>query len=210
MNYKNCIILLFNLGCVPGGISVDDGSTNDGSTDGSTDDGADEVETDDEGSPDMLDEFLPGEMWGPCPIDESSGSITLCTVEGVACVPSQAGTMCLPIADCPPWPGFSTHLSMGWGYACYPRCDSDDDCAPGMVCDTSLNFESMCSWPNAPSCAGSLGCECDNDTCAENLNCVNDLCISCPVGQVGCDCGPKPGYTCDVNLVCVAGTCEFN
>jgi hypothetical protein len=205
MNPKGCttLVLLFNLGCVPGGISVDDDST-----DGSTDDGADEIETDDGGLSDMLaDEFLPGEMWGPCPIDESSGSITLCTVEGVACVPSQAGTMCLPIADCPPWPGFSDHLSMGWGYACYPRCGSDDDCATGMVCDISLNFESMCSWPNEPSCAGSLGCECDNGTCAENLNCVDELCVSCPAGQVDCDC--QLGDTCDVGLACVAGTCEF-
>jgi hypothetical protein len=202
-----CVLLL--AACSPGPIldgGLDDSSSTD-TTDGSSE--SDEIGLSD--TNDLLDtpsdEYQSGEMWGPCPIDEASGTITLCTDEGVACVPSQGGTMCLPIGECPPWPGFSTHLSMGWGYACYPRCESDADCAPGMACDISLNFESMCSWPSEPDCAGSLGCECENGACAENLNCVDDLCVSCPVGQVGCTC--QQGDICDVDLTCVDGTCEF-
>jgi hypothetical protein len=86
-----------------------------------------------------------GDPWGPCPTDGTTGLPTLCD-EGVACVPSQFGNMCLPVGECDD-PGFGDGYSMGWGNVCYARCMYDDDCGPGMICDVSLNDEPMCAWP---------------------------------------------------------------
>ena len=147
------------LACTPGGFGpLDAGDT--GESDGTDSDGLgfdDDVDSTDEAMPDLGSDpvatsYQPGELWGPCPIDESVGTITLCTYENVmACVVSENGNMCIPIGGCPTfpsWPDFSDYLSMGWGYACYPRCDADSDCAEGMICDLSLTYlEPMCAWP---------------------------------------------------------------
>jgi hypothetical protein len=95
--------------------------------------------------------FLPGSAWGPCPT--LSGIPTLCDSEAIACVPADFGeaNICLPLEACPfPEPDIGTSLELGWGMACYPRCNTDDDCLAGMVCGVSLaDNTDMCAWPRA-------------------------------------------------------------
>lgn len=160
-NMLTGLMALAMLACAPGGIGAEvgdltesDGTGLDEAGDSTDVTGQDTTDgaMPDLGSDPTSAEYLPGELWGPCPIDESAGTITLCNYENVmACVVSENGNMCLPIGSCPTfpnWPDFSDYLSMGWGYACYPRCDADDDCAEGMICDKSLIYlEAMCSWP---------------------------------------------------------------
>jgi hypothetical protein len=154
------LLAVFTLvGCIDINVPPDEnGEDEDGGTTtspGETDDEA-ETETDetDDGEPlpDMPadetgdDGYQPGEMWGPCPVDEG-GTIDLCTEEGTACVPTQDGNMCLPIGACPGDIPLGTAGELGWGDACYPRCSGSTDCGPEMICDVSLNGEPMCAWP---------------------------------------------------------------
>jgi hypothetical protein len=90
-----------------------------------------------------------GEMWGPCPTVD--GAPALCNSDSISCVPADFGeaNICLPLGSCPSdLPNFGTVFELGWGTACYPRCDVDSDCADGMTCAVSLADESsMCAWP---------------------------------------------------------------
>ena len=52
---------------------------------------------------------------------------------------------------------------------------------------------------------GSLGCPCFLGACAENLDCQEGICNSCPHGQIGCPC---PGGVCDTDLMCSEGVCQ--
>jgi hypothetical protein len=116
--------------CVPGGIEAEQGAE-----ETSGDEPIGEV----------------GEMWGPCPIDEVTGIYTLCNSQTTACVPADSGTanMCLPIGSCgDTGPSFGASAEVGWGNACYARCEIDDDCASGMVCGhADSDGGLMCSWP---------------------------------------------------------------
>ncbi len=93
--------------------------------------------------------FHAGEAWGACPT--INGTPTLCNSEEIACVPADfaEANICLPIGGCPvELPDFGTAFELGWGDACYPRCDDDSDCLDGMVCAVSLADESrLCAWP---------------------------------------------------------------
>lgn len=92
-------------------------------------------------------EFPVGEAWGPCPIDVSSGVYTLCNSADTACVPADEGTaaICLPLDDCSET---EIESELGWGGACYARCEFDDDCPGGMVCaDSIADGKLMCAWP---------------------------------------------------------------
>jgi hypothetical protein len=99
---------------------------------------------------DAAEPFHAGEVWGPCPTT-IDGIPTLCNSESVACVPADfaEANICLPIGGCPAeLPDMATAFEPGWGDACYPRCDTDDDCIVGMVCGTSVaDDSSMCAWP---------------------------------------------------------------
>ncbi len=90
-----------------------------------------------------------GEMWGPCPT--INGIPTLCSSEDIACVPADFGesNICLPLNGCPSaLPSIGVNFEVGWGSACYPRCEYDTDCLDGMVCGISLADNSqMCAWP---------------------------------------------------------------
>jgi hypothetical protein len=149
MNYHAIFSFLFILSCVT---ACEPGSIDDGLLDEATD-GTDETESGNE--PDMAPcstdaggrPVVPdGEVWGACPTDPTTGLPHLCN-EGIACVPTEFGNLCLPVGECPESPGFGTELEMGWGDLCYPRCVYDSDCAPGMLCDVSQTNETMCAWP---------------------------------------------------------------
>lgn len=89
-----------------------------------------------------------GEMWGPCPLT-SDGSIDLCHHESLACVPADGQTAhaCLPLGECPPDMPVGAFGQTGWGGVCYPRCESDNDCATGQVCAAAdADGGSMCAW----------------------------------------------------------------
>lgn len=91
-----------------------------------------------------------GEAWGPCPIDPVSGIYTLCNSETLACVPANNATanMCLPLDACPESVPIGKGAELGFGDACYPRCDSDQDCSDGMICAMADgDGDSMCAWP---------------------------------------------------------------
>jgi hypothetical protein len=154
--------------------------------------------------------YAPGEAWGPCPIDKQSGQPTLCYGEDLACVPADFGesNICLPLGSCPAdAPTWGTMHEVGWGDACYLRCETDDDCGDGMVCGMAIaDGQPMCAWPREESCAGTLGCNClPGGECAENLTCSDGWCTSCPAGQIGCPCA---NGQCDLGLVCADGFCE--
>jgi hypothetical protein len=143
-------ILIIVAGCTPGDISMDAGadSMSEGETDGT--EIGDPTTGDGDGDGDAP-EFRAGEMWGPCPIDGSTGVPTLCYGEDLACVPADfaEANICLPLNACPSeHPPFGTVYEVGWGDACYPRCIDDGDCGEGMVCGASLaDGGSMCAWP---------------------------------------------------------------
>ena len=63
--------------------------------------------------------------------------------------------------------------------------------------------------PDLNDCAGSIGCECIDGTCALGLECMDGWCGPCPVGNPGCACAPEPN-ACDIGLACVDGLCEFS
>lgn len=92
-----------------------------------------------------------GQMWGPCPVDQTTGQPTLCYGEDIACVPADFGeaNICLPLDECPATlPDYGTGYELGWGDACYPRCVTDSDCGDGMVCAmSSADGSPMCAWP---------------------------------------------------------------
>ena len=55
--------------------------------------------------------------------------------------------------------------------------------------------------------AGTLNCPCDNGTCGDGLDCVQNYCVpaSCPTGTEGCACGT--GDTCNEGLECQNNVC---
>ncbi len=142
MRYPNFVLSTILMTLLCGCVDVVIPGTSDTNT---ASDGADDEAGTTAG--DACGEFYAGEMWGPCPIDEGTGVITLCNSSEVACVPSENGHMCLPSGACPDDAAFGSDLDLGWGDVCYPRCSSDADCCGGMVCDVSLNGEPMCAWP---------------------------------------------------------------
>lgn len=146
--------------CLPGGCDLEESESSDGDIETSTDMGDVDGEDGDgdegtvdpgdgDGEPD--DAWAPGEMWGPCPTDTVTGLPDLCYGEDLACVPADGGerNMCLPLGSCPAsLPEFGASFQVGWGDACYARCETDDDCAKGMTCAVALaDGATMCAWP---------------------------------------------------------------
>jgi hypothetical protein len=140
-------LLTMGSGCTPGDISTDAGADSMSESETGTETGDPTTGDGDGDTP----EFRAGEMWGPCPIDGSTGVPTLCYGEDLACVPADfaEANICLPLNTCPSeHPAFGTVYEIGWGDACYPRCIDDGDCGEGMVCGASLaDGGSMCAWP---------------------------------------------------------------
>ena len=73
----------------------------------------------------------------------------------------------------------------------------------------SAEWEPCRAQPAQPDCTGTLGCECiDGVSCVAGLVCKEGFCGPCPDGNPGCPCRSSTG-ACDLDLVCVAGVCEW-
>jgi hypothetical protein len=85
--------------------------------------------------------------------------------------------------------------------------DSDSDSSDSVSGSTESDSTGTCgALPDlGTDCVGGLGCPCDDGVCAENLECKNGVCISCPAGQIDCPCA---GGACDTELICVDGVCQ--
>ncbi|MBT9558769.1 MAG: hypothetical protein IV100_22245 [Myxococcales bacterium] len=110
-------------------------------------------------------------------------------------------------------------------------CFGNGTCESGLVCESSVCVEPVCTKGNVgcpcfgngtcldgnvcteglcegPTCEpGSNGCRClSNGTCGGGLSCIAEVCQKpCPVGTEGCPCDES---ACTSGLECLSGTCQ--
>lgn len=100
--------------------------------------------------------------------------------------------------------------------ACKPRCSSDDECGPGMVCAAC----GKCQPEDVPATCGSTQVYCSSEvSCGSGKACQSGRCHfqcassdSCPVGQICmaglCEDDPAPANPeCSIDLDCADGSC---
>ncbi|MCB9593214.1 MAG: hypothetical protein H6719_10820 [Sandaracinaceae bacterium] len=127
--------------------------------------------------------------------------------EGGVCLESMAGATCYGGCDfdaadgdfCPR-DGYGCADMLG---VCLPGCDTDAECATGLVCDTTGGFygEGACANPDAH-----LGDACTDETeCPPGTTCFSERFTGIPGGACGSfGCDPTTGDGCPDNGTCVS------
>lgn len=126
-----------------GAPSTDDDSSSDGTTLIDATDSSGAVDETDGTPPIVCDGTAePGAPWGPCLAEGG------CTGDGVFCIASPAGAVCMPACDAGECPAFGcTNGTCRDDGACAPFCGTDSDCPyVGMVCDIGATPAPTCIW----------------------------------------------------------------
>ena len=106
---------------------------------------------------------------------------------------------CLTTIGCNLEPGYEgTLCTDGLCQPCRSNASCETDYGFGSTCD-----DGMCSDGCFP---GEVGCYCDDEGC-EDSYCIDDTCVECSAGVIGCVC--DTGESCEVDGICNSdGLCE--